>query len=428
MPWREGPAVTIEGIPESFQPGGEPVLLTVEFDNAGLPATHGYVPAFTVTDTSGSPQASHIKAEVRGNDGSWQAATVDRKPGPAVFAVPLGDFSLSGGTQSVEARLSFTEDAPAIPVEIYADGFGHDEDGEVWSSATWYDSRIGTSGGDTGGEDPQQAEGAVMSLAGIPAEGFRAGDGWQELTLRLDNTGLAASEAYAIGVHLGRSMGEGEFLKSSQIKAEVYGLGDGEPGWQPVEINGSEDIFSLSIGAVPLVAGEILDIRLRLSFTSDAPAGPIRLATVGHDESGSDVYSETATYRTAILAAQRDDGNDPAPDGDAEETPSGDANGGQGRTGRDRRRRRHHLDHRRHRPGPGRGCRRNHRHQPQPPARHQLTRSRGAARRAGFAPFAVHQLGRGTTQRDGSRVVRRAARPTRHSSWNGGTAGTSTVG
>ncbi|WP_165986569.1 hypothetical protein [Streptomyces sp. YIM 98790] len=327
------PGVTVQGVPETFEAGGDPVELTVRYDNTGATTLSDFTAVLSVADYENNLDASHLRIEVRGEDGSWQPYELTES-GAVVFTIPIAELDLPGGeVTSVGVRLGFTADAPHVPFSVSAHGYGYEEAGDRFVSgfSTSYASSIGSStgGSSEGEEDPETVTGPAMSLEGIPEEGFRAGADWQPLTLRLDNTGLGAYREYAIGLNLGRGLGEADFLKAGQIEMEVHGLGDGKPAWRPVEVGGSAEVFGLFIGHLSLAADEQLDVRLRLRFAADAPPGPLTLSTLGQSTDPDDhTVSDHVRYRTQILPPAAEDGNDPTPDGGSEETAGAGTDGG----------------------------------------------------------------------------------------------------
>ncbi|MEV7797190.1 hypothetical protein AB0O68_35430 [Streptomyces sp. NPDC087512] len=248
---------------------------------------------------------------MQGSDGRWRPAALRLDRGPKVFEIELGKFDVaSDGEMYLHVRIGFTSDAPQVPIELYTTGQGSSADGNVVSAANWYSSVIGDAAPDgEDGEGEVDNEGAKLTLDGVPASGFIAGADLTELTMHVDNTGLEAVDeyGYAVGLNMTRGLGQGAWLKASQIKIEAYGLNDNVvEGWYPVEVDGSEDFYSMTVGGLPLDADEKTDVKLRIRFTEDTAPGPLELHTVGftyHEGTDSWSTSEPMTYPTKIVAA-----------------------------------------------------------------------------------------------------------------------------
>jgi hypothetical protein len=315
----EGPEIWMRDgqVPTSFEPGGSLQELTVLVNNGDRASVSGYVPALGISEETGALKSSHITAEVQGSDGTWQPAALRLDRGPTVFEIELGSFDVASDEEMyLNVRIGFTADAPQVPIELYVTGQGGNAGGDVVSAANWYQSAIGDAAPD--GEDGQgevDGEGAKLTLDGVPASGFVAGADWTELTMHVDNTGLGAVDeyGYVVGVNLSRGLGQGDWLKASQIRAEAYGLDEnGVEGWYPIEVDGSEELHSLTIGGLPLEADEKTEVKLRIRFTEDTAEGPLSISTVGFTyNEGTDSWftSEPMTYRTKIVAASTDGGS-----------------------------------------------------------------------------------------------------------------------
>ncbi|MEV0691596.1 hypothetical protein [Streptomyces sp. NPDC050388] len=317
----EGPEIWMRDwqVPTSFEPGGSLQELTVLVNNGDRASVSGYVPALGISEETGALKSSHITAEVQGSDGRWRPAALRLDRGPGVFEIEFGKFDVASDEEMyLSVRIGFTSDAPQVPIELYTTGQGGNADGDVVSAANWYQSAIGDAAPDgEGGEGEVDAEGAKLTLDGVPASGFTAGADWTELTMHVDNTGRGAVDeyGYVVGLNMTRGLGQGAWLEASQIKIEAYGLDEnGVEGWYPVEVDGSEEVHSMSVGGLPLDADEKTEVKLRMRFTEDAAPGPLKLHTVGFTyHEGTDTWftSETMTYPTKIVAASPDGGSEP---------------------------------------------------------------------------------------------------------------------
>ncbi|MBW5485430.1 hypothetical protein [Streptomyces bambusae] len=178
-------------------------------------------------------------------------------------------------------------------------------------------------------EDIVDVEGPKTTILGLPAGGFKAGGDWQNLTVHLDNAGLGDLEDFLVSVHMGRGFDEGPWVETSHVRLQAYGEDEkGHEGWYDVELGGSEEVMGGDIGIVSIAAGDATDIKLRMKFTADTPAGAFHLVAGGYvpmdeeSESNEFVSSYSDVYDTKIIAASNDNGGDEGDDdkGDDSET------------------------------------------------------------------------------------------------------------
>ncbi|OII64718.1 MULTISPECIES: hypothetical protein [unclassified Streptomyces] len=324
--WEDGPAVS-GSVPEVFQ-AGTPQVLALTYDNSLGGDVVDYVPTLAFGAEFVQFDDSNVTVEVRGGDGQWRPASFrpeSLETGAAEFA--LGTFDLTAGQKlTLDVRIGFAQDAPNGWLEITTAGSGSTPDGGwVVTGATWHNTAI------EGGSEQESRVGPQLTLSGLPSSGFVAGGAWQEFTMHVDNTGIEALDTYYVGINLTTGWEGGAWLNADQIRVEAYGLDENDAlGWYPVEVDGSEDAFSLAIGAMPLDAGEQTEVKLRLRFAADAAPRPVSLHTVGWGDlaDGVSLTSDTATYRTAILAAPAEGGD--GTDGNGGDTGTGGTDTGTG--------------------------------------------------------------------------------------------------
>ncbi|MFD9335204.1 hypothetical protein ACFWBF_12475 [Streptomyces sp. NPDC060028] len=148
--------------------------------------------------------------------------------------------------------------------------------------------------GDAASEDAYT--GPVLSVDGLPKDGFAAGGEWTELGLHVDNTGKAQLSNYHLDLLVS---GTDRPIKGAHIEVErrVAGV------WQPVprETGPGPQTAWLDLAGVSVRQDKALDIPLRMRVAADAAAVPIRIEFLGTDHTSVD--SRTARYESKITRA-----------------------------------------------------------------------------------------------------------------------------
>ncbi|MFD7031371.1 hypothetical protein ACFWAR_25420 [Streptomyces sp. NPDC059917] len=321
----DGPKVSATGVPSAFAPGGAWTPLTVTVDNRGGLPVDGFVPSVGISEYHGIVKAGHIRAEVRGADGSWKPVALRLDRGETVYEIELGPRDVATEqVYSVDVRIQFTADTPAAPLELYVGGEGHDGSGRVTSSFTWFDSRVGEASTGGGGSETPVAVGPKLGLTGLPQGGFKAGGNWTDFSLRVDNSGNAAIDDYQLDLVLFVKNGT---FQQDDIKLEVYGPdATGTWGWHPVLSDGSDEVWVHGLATVDIGKNEAFDLKLRMKFGAKTPAHEISLRTTGYNGWGEgSVHSEGPQQTSKVTAADSGqtplpDGNHPKPDGGTKPT------------------------------------------------------------------------------------------------------------
>ncbi|GAA0284644.1 hypothetical protein GCM10010302_23540 [Streptomyces polychromogenes] len=153
--------------------------------------------------------------------------------------------------------------------------------------------------------DEWQATGPKLDVKGLPGS-FTAGGGWQEFSLHVNNKGGKDLEDYSLGLNL---MTHTNF-KGDYVSFEAWVENEhGKWGWQPVEVEGSEESYGLYIGTGSIAKNDAFDVKLRLKFSKDATPTQFGLWTVGWSNvKGENIYSESTGARSEIKAAANQGG------------------------------------------------------------------------------------------------------------------------
>ncbi len=342
-----GPDVTISGIPKNgFKPGGGWTQLKVTVDNSGHTWVPGLQPHLSIDKAEGKLKSSHYKIEYRAThqDGStyWTPATALNTDGDSSgmsgYWVGIGGPLDRGVSYDIDVRISFTADAPRIAFDMASDAVSKQIDGtQNWAPTTWYDAKI--EGAEDGEESPI-VEGPALSVNGVP-ETITAGGDWTNLSVRVDNSGKEALDAFAVGLVLARP--DWTPVKSSQVKVEVLSKDkDGNAGWHEAEVQpGGESVFlGADLAAGPVKAGQSFDVQVRVRLTADAHLGDLRISSWGTSQVGPETpapwaHSWSKARLTKIVAAEPgagDNGNQPNPNGGAKpivDTTTGGSAGGE---------------------------------------------------------------------------------------------------
>ncbi|MFD3720772.1 hypothetical protein [Streptomyces sp. NPDC058674] len=328
-----GPEVTVHGIPkDGFKKGGSWTKLTVEVDNAGHRAVPNYTPTIHVVEWDGAFTSSQVKVE-RLVGGAWQPvkAVTGEALGPGL-RYPLGATAsvAAEANYTVDVRISFAADTPALPFELYADGVSRDGSRVSASPASWYQTKI-EGAADGGEEQPTVIEGPALTVSGVPAS-ITAGGGWAQVTVRVDNAGKDAQKAFDLGMtvsHLDRSG-----MSRDQIQVEVYSKDEnGVLGWHPTEDRtGERDDFAYQLASGPIGSGKAFDVQVRIRVSAQAPTGDVSIRVWGSgpydEESHSLVLSRSKARLTKIVAPTTNNGGGTGGNGSG--TGTGENTGGTG--------------------------------------------------------------------------------------------------
>ncbi|GLW00284.1 hypothetical protein [Streptomyces lavendulae] len=150
------------------------------------------------------------------------------------------------------------------------------------------------------------ADGPKLAIKDLPSS-FKAGGGWQEFTIEVDNTGGKDQKDYALGVDL---LTRTTKFKEGYIALEVYLPNeDGTWGWVPVESHGSDGVFTLDFGHDAIAKDEKFSLKLHLKFSKDAPSTDIAVAPVGWSNvEGEEIFSESDFALSTITHADSNGG------------------------------------------------------------------------------------------------------------------------
>ncbi|GLX40222.1 hypothetical protein Sros01_62950 [Streptomyces roseochromogenus] len=150
------------------------------------------------------------------------------------------------------------------------------------------------------------ADGPKLAIKDLPSS-FKAGGGWQEFTIEVDNTGGKDQKDYALGVDL---LTRTTKFKEGYIALEVYLPNeDGTWGWVPVESHGSDGVFTLDFGHDAIAKDEKFSLKLHLKFSKDAPSTDIAVAPVGWSNvEGEEIFSESDFALSTITHAGSNNG------------------------------------------------------------------------------------------------------------------------
>ncbi|GLV81770.1 hypothetical protein Slala03_14590 [Streptomyces lavendulae subsp. lavendulae] len=132
------------------------------------------------------------------------------------------------------------------------------------------------------------ADGPKLAIKDLPSS-FKAGGGWQEFTLEVDNTGGKDHKDYSLAVDLMTRTK----VKDGNIALEVYLPNEeGDWDWYPAESTGSDNEFFLTFGHGAIAKDDKFDIKLRLKFSKDTPTTDIALTPAGWSNAeGDESYS-----------------------------------------------------------------------------------------------------------------------------------------
>lgn len=337
-----GPHLSVAGVPVAgFKPDGSWTPLTVKVDNSANLAVANYTPRITLSPRShdtGKLKADWVKVERLVTDPagnrSWQPADFIGGATAGVLVYELGTMAsvAQESVYTIDVRISFTPDTALIPFELSARGVKprNGYAGYAWSLTAYYNTGIAGASG----FGPRQDEGARLSLAGVPAEGIKAGGDWQEIGFRVDNTGKEAWKDHTLQLLVRDSVFGSMSDLSADVEVEEY---DGN-GWQRAK---SYTVVGTHYGLKnrDIAAGEIFEIKLRIRFTKDARPGYVSLIPEG----GRDVWPEPDANGdlrfvtslgegrlTKILPADVDTGNQPKPDDGTGNQPKPKPDGGTG--------------------------------------------------------------------------------------------------
>ncbi|MFD9356500.1 hypothetical protein [Streptomyces sp. NPDC060031] len=149
--------------------------------------------------------------------------------------------------------------------------------------------------GDAASEDAYK--GPVLSIDGLPKDGFAAGGEWTELSLRLDNTGKPKlSPSYDLMLFFS---GTDRPVKGAHIEVEhrVAGV------WQSVirETGPSPMTASFLLPGTAVQQDATVDVPVRVRVAAEAAAAPIRIDLAGSNHTSVD--SRTAIYESKITRA-----------------------------------------------------------------------------------------------------------------------------
>lgn len=335
-----GPEVTVRGIPkDGFKNDGSWTKLTVEVDNAGHSAVPNYTPSINVMQWDGGFTTSQVKVE-RLVGGVWQPvkAVTAETMGPG-FKYYLGktDSVAAEANYTVDVRIGFTADTPALAFEMYSDGTSRDGSVVKASPSSWYQSKI--VGAEGGGEtQPTMIEGPALTVSEAPAT-VTAGGGWANVTVRVDNTGKDAQAAFDLGMTVSHLNQPG--MNRDQLEVEVYSKDEhGVLGWhRTYDRVGDPDNFGYELASGPIGSGKAFDVQVRFRVSANSPKGDLSIRFWGagpyDEETHSYVASRSKARLTTIVAGETNPGgntgntgntgNQPKPDGGA--TPIGTGTG-----------------------------------------------------------------------------------------------------
>ncbi|MFG2997127.1 hypothetical protein [Streptomyces sp. NPDC048340] len=302
-----GPKLSLDGLPHQGFRAGDDVWrnLTVKVDNSGRAGTGEYrVGVDLVTEGAERLRADQVKVEFLATtvDGRsyWHPVEVTEENGK-LRILDYGSEYAAGEKRDLVFHVLFAGDTPGTPISLSLVGAGNPHHGgAVSDTATYYSQVIGS-------DEAAQVEGPRMAFEGIPASGFQAGADWQNLTLHLDNAGRGDVENFLLSTHMGRGVGEGPWVTTSQVQLQARGA----YGWYDIELGGSEEVMGGDIGRVSLKSGAKTSVELRIRFTGDTAPGAFHLSFDGYvlkEATNEFVSSRTDTATTTIVAASTGNG------------------------------------------------------------------------------------------------------------------------
>ncbi|MGW6849788.1 hypothetical protein ACWGCK_13655 [Streptomyces virginiae] len=337
----KAPVLSLHGLPREGFTAGDDVgnELTLKVDNSARPGTGEYNVGVDLVSENTSLRADQVVVEYYattvGGESFWHPVEVTGENGKLRIFDFGGEYG-AGEKRDLVIRLKFTADVPAGDLKLDVSGQGDPRHGGLVSKTVSYRSSV------VAATAPVDIDGPKMTLAGIPAGGFKAGADWQELQLTLDNAGLPDIEDYLVSFHMGRGFGQGPWVDPSQIRLQAFGEDEhGKEGWFDIEIGGSEDTMGGDVGLQSIAAGDKAVVKLRLRFDKSTPAGGFIMGASGYKEQGSGpfIWSSTGAHTTTILTADNGGGtgtgtgtgsgtgNQPTPDGGAKPIVDGNGTG-----------------------------------------------------------------------------------------------------
>ncbi|MER6450497.1 hypothetical protein [Streptomyces venezuelae] len=127
-PFVEGPALTVNGVPETIKAGGDWTNLSVRVDNSGKEALKGFNVGMVLARPDWvKMKPSQIKVEVLSKDkngkAGWHEAEVWSEEESVFFGVDLAGGPVAAGQSfDVQVRIRFAADAPLGAVSIFSWG------------------------------------------------------------------------------------------------------------------------------------------------------------------------------------------------------------------------------------------------------------------------------------------------------------------
>ncbi|MFD7786436.1 hypothetical protein ACFV4Q_25635 [Streptomyces nojiriensis] len=127
-PFVEGPALTVNGVPETIKAGGDWTNLSVRVDNSGKEALKGFNVGMVLARPDWvKMKPSQIKVEVLSKDkngkAGWHGAEVWSEDESVFFGIDLAGGPVAAGQSfDVQVRIRFAADAPLGAVSIFSWG------------------------------------------------------------------------------------------------------------------------------------------------------------------------------------------------------------------------------------------------------------------------------------------------------------------
>ncbi|MGW3326857.1 hypothetical protein [Streptomyces virginiae] len=143
-PFVEGPALTVNGVPETIKAGGDWTNLSVRVDNSGKEALKGFNVGLVLARPDWvKMKPSQIKVEVLSKDkngkAGWHEAEVWSEEESVFFGIDLAGGPIAAGQSfDVQFRIRFAADAPLGAVSIFS--WGSSQVGPD-TPTPWADSR-----------------------------------------------------------------------------------------------------------------------------------------------------------------------------------------------------------------------------------------------------------------------------------------------
>ncbi|MFD5412824.1 hypothetical protein [Streptomyces nojiriensis] len=288
-----GPELSIFSQPQAFAAGGDWTEFNVSLNNRGNNAVAGFDLGLSFAGTDVKLSGKHIELEYHTGNSWAQAPQMPGLDAP-VFDLLSGVTIGENGTKTIRVRARASADAPATALTITATGTNHTS---VDSKPFSRQSKITRAG------EQVESKAPVLSLHGLPREGFKAGDDvGSELTLKVDNSARPGTGEYYLGVDL---VSENASLRADQVVVEYYATTvDGESFWHPVEVTGDNGKLRIFDFGGEYAAGEKRDLVFRVKFAADVPAGDFKLDVSGQgNPRHGGLVSKTVSYRSSVVAA-----------------------------------------------------------------------------------------------------------------------------